>query len=46
MIIDSYLMIGGIGYVWIMRVFMTVALAAPLLSNSRLTSCPICSSMS
>ena len=31
MIINSYLMIGGIGYVWIMRVFMTVALAAPLL---------------
>lgn len=29
----SYFMVGGIGYVWIMRVFMTVAVFAPLLAN-------------
>ena len=31
MIISSYLLIGGIGYVWIIRVFLMVALLAPFI---------------
>lgn len=30
-IIDSYLLISGIGYVWIIRVFLLVALVAPMI---------------
>lgn len=29
--IESFAMIGGIGYVWIMRIFLLVAMATPLL---------------
>lgn len=29
-VVDSYLLIGGIGYVWIIRVFLLVAIFAPL----------------
>ena len=31
LLVNSFLMTGGIGYVWIMRVFMTVAVVAPFL---------------
>jgi len=33
MVISSYLLLGGISYVWIIRVFLLVAVVAPLLSR-------------
>jgi fucose 4-O-acetylase-like acetyltransferase len=42
-VVHSYLLTGGIGYVWIFRVFLLVALAAPLLGRlSRQMTSDIC----